>query len=70
MEIGYKIHKAREDKGLSREHLASILGMDVPTYEKIENNHRDISLKEVEKIAGALGTTSQVLIIRRVAAGL
>lgn len=54
MIIGDKIKIAREHKGLSREHLATVLNMDVRTYEKIENNKRDLHLSEVEKIAKTL----------------
>ena len=38
MEIGTKIRKVREIKGLSQENLADELGMSVTGYGKIERN--------------------------------
>ncbi len=54
MQIGDKLKLARENKGLSREHLASIANMDVRTYEKVENNKRDLKISELEKFSNAL----------------
>ncbi len=60
--IGDKIRMGRENKGLSREHFAALLEMDVRTYEKIEHNKRDLQLMEVQKIADALELTPSELL--------
>lgn len=60
--IGEKIRKARENKGLAREYVAELLQLDVRTYEKIENNKRDLQLSEVEKLAKLLDVSAQELI--------
>jgi len=62
MKLGDKIKLTRENRGSSREHLAALLDMDVRTYEKIENNKRDISLSETEKIANGLDISMQELL--------
>lgn len=62
MQIGDKIRKARENKNLSRDYLANVLNMDVRTFEKIENNQRDIHLKEATELAKALELTPEALL--------
>lgn len=62
MQIGDKIRLARENKGRSREYLAQLLELDVRTVGKIENNERDLGLREASKIAKALDLTPQELI--------
>ncbi len=62
MQIGDKLKLARENKGLSREHLAAIADMDVRTYEKIENNKRDPHLSEIEKFSKALEISAAELL--------
>ncbi len=62
MEIGDKIRKARENKNLGRDYLAAQLDMDKRTLEKIENNQRDVHLKEVVAIAKELELTPEELL--------
>ncbi len=57
MQIGNKIKKIREAKGLSQKQVALSLGMDQAQYSRIENNKTDPSFSNVEKIAKALGVT-------------
>ncbi|RYD51775.1 MAG: XRE family transcriptional regulator [Sphingobacteriales bacterium] len=62
MQIGDKIRKAREHKNLSRSYLAEVLQMDVRTFERIENNQRDLHLKEAAQLAQALDLTPEILL--------
>ncbi len=62
MQIGDKIRKAREHKNLSRGYLAEILHMDIRTFERIENNQRDLHLKEAARLAEALDLTPESLL--------
>lgn len=55
MQIGEKIRKVREAKGLSQKQVAFSLGMDQAQYSRIENGKTDPSFSNVAKIANALG---------------
>lgn len=55
MNIGDKIKKAREAKGLSQKEVATALKMDQSQYSKIENGKTDPYFSTIEKIAKALG---------------
>lgn len=55
MQIGSKIKKLREAKGLSQKQVALSLGMDQAQYSRIENSKTDPAFSNVEKIAKALG---------------
>ena len=55
MQIGDKIRKVREAKGLSQKQVALSLGMDQAQYSRIENSKTDPSFSNVTKIAKALG---------------
>jgi transcriptional regulator with XRE-family HTH domain len=54
MNIGDKIKKAREAKGLSQKEVATALKMDQSQYSKIENGKTDPYFSTIEKIAKAL----------------
>jgi len=62
--IGHKLRLIRENKGLSREYLAQIISVDERTYEKIENDKRDLRLSELELIAEALEVNKEDLWLR------
>lgn len=55
MEIGKKIKKIRESKGLSAKEVISIAGIGSAMYSRIENGVNEPSLATLEKIAKALG---------------
>ena len=57
MEIGDKIKKAREAKGLTQKEVALTVNMDQSQYSKIEKGKTDPSSSTLEKIAKALGLT-------------
>lgn len=54
MEIGTKIRKVRELKGLSQENLAEELGMSVTGYGKIERNEVSVNVERLQQIATIL----------------
>ena len=55
MNIGEKIKKIREAKGLSQKEVALTLSMNPSQYSKIENGKVDPQCSSIEKIANALG---------------
>ena len=55
MNIGEKIKKVREAKGLSQKEVALTLSMNPSQYSKIENGKVDPQFSSIEKIANALG---------------
>jgi len=55
MDIGNKIKKVREVKGLSQKQVALSLNMDQSQYSKIEKGKTDPTCSTLEKIANALG---------------
>ncbi|MCC9065294.1 helix-turn-helix domain-containing protein [Flavobacterium piscisymbiosum] len=62
MDIGGNIKKFRELKDITREAIASDLGMSVSNYSKIERGEIDLTLSRIEKIAQILGVDlSQIL---------
>ncbi|MCP4177718.1 MAG: helix-turn-helix transcriptional regulator [bacterium] len=63
MNIGDKIKKVREAKGLSQKQIAITLKMDQAQYSRIENNKTDPSFSSVYKIANALGVELSELFI-------
>jgi transcriptional regulator with XRE-family HTH domain len=56
------IRKIRELKGITRERIASELGLSASGYAKIERGESDISLTKLEKIATILGVDINTLI--------
>ena len=61
MKIGDNIKKAREAKGWSQKEVALSLKMDQSQYSKVENNKTDPHLSTIEKIAKALGISTEDL---------
>ena len=56
MNIGDKIKKAREAKGLSQKEVATALKMDQSQYSKLEKDKTDPSVSTLAKVAKALGS--------------
>ena len=51
-----KLQRKKENtKGIHQKELAKRLGIAASTISKIENGHRDCRIKELRKIAHALG---------------
>jgi transcriptional regulator with XRE-family HTH domain len=56
MEIGERIRKIREARGLSQKEIAAIIKMDQSQYSKLEKDKTDPSVSTLAKVAKALGT--------------
>ena len=54
-EVGLNIRKIREDRGLSQEKLAALADLHRAYIGQIERGEKNIGLKNLEKIAKALG---------------
>ena len=57
MDIGEKIKKIREAKGLSQKEVAATVGMDQSQYSKIEKGKTDPTTTTLQKISGAIGVS-------------
>lgn len=55
MDIGKKIKKIRNAKGLTAKEVISAVGLGAAMYSRIENGVNDPSLSTLEKIGKALG---------------
>ncbi|MCW3102434.1 MAG: helix-turn-helix domain protein [Bacteroidetes bacterium] len=61
MNIGYKIKKLREWKGLSQEYIADEIGINQSTYSKIEGG-ADLTLSRLEQISKVLEVSPEDII--------
>lgn len=52
MSLGDNIKKIREQKGLLQKQLAAEVNIPYTSYNKVENNTRDIAIDELERFAG------------------
>jgi transcriptional regulator with XRE-family HTH domain len=57
MQIGDKIRKVRELKGLKQETVANKLGMSVTAYGNLERGESGLSFERLEEIAAAMEVT-------------
>jgi len=57
MSLGDNIKKIREQKGLLQKQLAADVSIPYTSYNKVENNTREISIDELERFAGYFGMT-------------
>ena len=57
MSLGDNIKKIREQKGLLKKQLAAEVNIPYTSYNKVENNTRDIAIDELERFAGFFGMT-------------
>ncbi len=60
--IGQKIKQIRELRKITREVMASELGMSLPGYSRIERNEVDVSVERANQIAQVLGISLSELI--------
>ena len=60
-EVGFNIRRIREELDLSQEELAALAGLHRAYVGQIERGEKNIGLKNLEKIAKALGVTMYLL---------
>ena len=64
MTVADRIRFKREELNLSQEELAKKIGnKDKSTISKIEKSGNDITMKNIQRIADALGVSSQYLLV-------
>lgn len=61
-EVGFKIRTLRQEKGLSQEKLAALADLHRAYIGQIERGEKNIGLKNLEKIAKALGVRAKDLL--------
>lgn len=61
-QFGDKIRKIRKQNGISQEELASRAGLHRTYMSDIERGSRNVSIKNIEKIAKALGVPIKDLV--------
>jgi len=54
-EVGFRIREVRQERGLSQEKLAALADLHRAYIGQIERGEKNIGLKNLEKIAKALG---------------
>ena len=59
--FGNRIKQLRSQLGVSQEKFALSIDMDRTYYASVENGKRNVSLKNIEKIARGLGVTLEEL---------
>ena len=62
VEFGLRLKELRKEKGLSQEELSEASGLHRTYISDIERGERNVSLKNIEKIAKALGVDMKELI--------
>lgn len=62
-EFGNRIKELRKNTGLSQEKFAFKIGMDRTYYASIESGKRNVSLKNIEKIANGFDISISQLFI-------
>ncbi len=61
-EVGFRIREARQERGLSQEKLAALADLHRAYIGQIERGEKNIGLKNLEKIAKALGVNIKDLL--------
>lgn len=56
-ELGARIKELRKDTGLSQEKFALQIGMDRTYFASVEAGRRNISIRNIKKIADGLGVS-------------
>ena len=59
--LGDKIRKLRLNTGLSQEKFALKIGMDRTYFASVESGKRNVSIRNLKKIADGLGVSLSVL---------
>lgn len=60
--VGFNIRRIRAQRRLSQEELATLAGLHRAYIGQVERGEKNIGLKNLEKIAKALGVSTRVLL--------
>lgn len=60
--VGLKIRIGREERGLSQEELGTLAGLHRAYIGQVERGEKNIGLRNLEKIAGALDVETRWLL--------
>jgi DNA-binding XRE family transcriptional regulator len=60
--VGFNIRRVREEKGLTQEELGDLAGLHRAYIGQIERGEENIGVRNLEKIAEALGINSKDLL--------
>jgi ribosome-binding protein aMBF1 (putative translation factor) len=60
LDVAEAVMRLRRLRGLSREELAELLGIDLPAVEEIESGRSDAGLNTLTRLAEVLGATVRV----------
>ncbi len=61
-EVGFRIREVRQERGLSQEKLAALADLHRAYVGQIERGEKNIGLRNLEKIAKALGVNIKDLL--------
>ena len=61
-EVGFRIRKVREEKGLTQVQLSKLAGMHRAYIGQIERGEKNIGIKNLQKIANALNVSVRILL--------
>ena len=61
-EVGFRIREVRQERGLSQEKLAALADLHRAYIGQIERGEKNIGLRNLEKIAKALGVNIKDLL--------
>ncbi|MHC4333635.1 MAG: helix-turn-helix domain-containing protein [Planctomycetota bacterium] len=61
-DVGFNIRRMREEKGFSQEKLAALADLHRAYIGQIERGEKNIGLKNLQKIANALGVHTKDLL--------
>ena len=61
-DVGFRIREVRQEQGLSQEKLAALADLHRAYIGQIERGEKNIGLKNLEKIAKALGIEPDLLL--------
>jgi len=61
-EVGFNIRRIREERGLTQEKLAALANLHRAYIGQIERGEKNIGLKNLQKIAKALGVSIKDLL--------
>jgi transcriptional regulator with XRE-family HTH domain len=56
------VRDARNQRNISQEYMASVIGIDTSSYHRLEKGNSPITIERLEKIAHALGVSLHELI--------